>query len=100
MPYAQAEGCKLYYQETGHGAPIVFVHEFGADHREWETQVRFFSREYRCITYAARGYPPSEVPEDGALYGQDFAAAQIRRQRSADMQRLLRTGGNDRIHGF
>ncbi len=77
MPYAQAEGCKLYYQETGHGAPIVFVHEFGADHREWETQVRFFSREYRCITYAARGYPPSEVPEDGALYGQDFAAADI-----------------------
>lgn len=35
-----------------------------------------------------------------AAQGQDFAAAQIRRQRSADMQRLLRTVGNDRIHGF
>ena len=43
--------------------PIVFVHEFGADHREWESQVRHFSRQYRCITYNARGYPPSEVPE-------------------------------------
>ena len=36
MPQAPAE--KLYYEETGKGYPIVFVHEFGADHREWETR--------------------------------------------------------------
>ena len=77
MPYAEAAGCKLYYEETGTGHPIVFVHEFGADHREWETQVRFFSREYRCITYPARGYPPSEVPADPALYGQEHAVNDI-----------------------
>ncbi|MES2712093.1 MAG: alpha/beta hydrolase [Pseudomonadota bacterium] len=77
MPFAPAKGANLYYEETGTGHPIVFVHEYGADHREWETQVRFFSREYRCITYAARGYPPSDVPEDGALYGQDHSVADI-----------------------
>jgi pimeloyl-ACP methyl ester carboxylesterase len=77
MPYAQADGAKLYYEETGSGHPIVFVHEFGADHREWETQVRYFSREYRCITYPARGYPPSEVPTDAALYGQEHAVNDI-----------------------
>ncbi len=77
MPYAQADGAKLYYEETGHGYPIVFVHEFGSDHREWETQVRHFSREYRCITYNARGYPPSEVPADGALYGQEHAVNDV-----------------------
>ena len=77
MPYAQAQGARLYFEETGTGHPIVFVHEFGADHREWEQQVQFFSREYRCITFAARGYPPSDVPGDGALYGQDFAVADI-----------------------
>jgi pimeloyl-ACP methyl ester carboxylesterase len=75
MPYAQAEGAQLYYEDTGHGHPILFIHEFGADHREWETQVQFFSREYRCITYAARGYPPSDVPTDPKLYGQDFAVS-------------------------
>jgi len=68
MPYADANGVKLYLEETGTGYPIVFVHEFAADHREWETQVRYFSRYYRCITYAARGYPPSDVPEDEAAY--------------------------------
>lgn len=77
MPYVEAQGARLYYEETGTGYPIVFVHEFGADHREWEQQVRFFSREYRCVTYAARGYPPSDVPADGGLYGQDFAVADI-----------------------
>ncbi|HEX7382931.1 MAG TPA: alpha/beta hydrolase [Burkholderiaceae bacterium] len=53
------------------------MHEFGADHREWELQVRHFSREYRCIAYAARGYPPSDVPEDPQLYGQDPSADDV-----------------------
>ncbi|MBI3249946.1 MAG: alpha/beta hydrolase [Deltaproteobacteria bacterium] len=70
MSYAEANGVKLYVEETGSGYPIVFVHEFAADHREWETQVRYFSRSYRCITFAARGYTPSDVPEaeDAYLY--------------------------------
>src|SRR5262249_43300237 len=45
--------------------------------REWETQIRFFSREYRCVTFAARGYPPSDVPQDESLYGQEFAVEDI-----------------------
>jgi pimeloyl-ACP methyl ester carboxylesterase len=68
MPFAAAEGGRLYYEETGTGYPLVFVHEFAADHREWEGQVRRFSRHYRCIAFAARGYPPSDVPLDGSLY--------------------------------
>ncbi len=59
----------LHYEGTGRGYPIVFVHEFGADHREWETQVRYFSRGYRCIAYNARGYLPSDVPDDLNQYG-------------------------------
>ena len=69
MPYAQSQGARLYYEETGSGHPIVFAHEFAADCRAWEPQVRWFSRQYRCITYNARGYPPSDVPEDNGGYG-------------------------------
>jgi pimeloyl-ACP methyl ester carboxylesterase len=61
---------RLYVEETGEGAPVLFVHEFAGDHRSWEPQVRALSRRYRCITYAARGYPPSDVPEDPAAYSQ------------------------------
>src|SRR5215472_13312145 len=72
------DGVKLYYEETGTGLPIVFVHEFAGDYRSYEPQVRYFSRRYRCITYNARGYPPSDVPDDGERYSQDRARDDIR----------------------
>jgi pimeloyl-ACP methyl ester carboxylesterase len=69
MAFVQAKGARLFVEETGSGYPVLFVHEFGADHREWEMQVRHFSRRYRCIRFNARGYPPSEVPESLDAYG-------------------------------
>ena len=72
------DGVKLYYEETGSGVPIVFVHEFAGDYRTWEPQVRHFSRRYRCITYNARGYPPSDVPADVEHYSQLRARDDIR----------------------
>jgi len=67
MPFATAaDGVKVYYEECGVGRPVVFVHEYAGDYRSWEPQVRHLSRQYRCITFSARGYPPSDVPTDGA----------------------------------
>lgn len=71
------DGVALHYEEAGSGTPMVFVHEYAGDHRSWEMQLRFFSRRYRCIAYAARGYPPSEVPADPAKYSQDRATDDI-----------------------
>ncbi len=79
MPYAETDdGVMLYYEETGRGFPMIFVHEFAGDHRSWEPQVRHFSRRYRCITFNARGFPPSDVPEDPAKYSQARACADIK----------------------
>ena len=69
------DGVQLYVEETGAGLPVLFVHEFAGDHRSWEPQVRALSRRYRCVTYNARGYPPSDVPEDEAGYSQARAVA-------------------------
>ncbi|HEV2678667.1 MAG TPA: alpha/beta hydrolase [Aliidongia sp.] len=69
MPFIDQADARLYYEETGSGYPIVFVHEFAADAREWEHQLRAFSRDYRCIAFNARGYPPSDVPADAVRYG-------------------------------
>jgi len=77
MPFAQAEGAKLFFEETGTGYPVVFVHEFGGDYRSWNDQVRAFSRHYRCITYNARGFPPSDVPPANDAYGYAQAASDI-----------------------
>jgi pimeloyl-ACP methyl ester carboxylesterase len=69
------DGVFLHVEETGEGFPVLFVHEFAGDHRSWEPQVRHFSRTNRCVTYSARGYPPSDVPEDPAAYSQARAVA-------------------------
>lgn len=72
------DGVGLHVEDTGTGLPIVFVHEFAGDWRSWEPQVRHFSRRYRCITYSARGYHPSDIPEDPAMYAQARACDDIR----------------------
>ncbi len=69
------DGIGLHYEEVGSGTPMLFIHEFGGNHASWEPQLRFFSRRHRCITYAARGYPPSDVPGDVAQYSQALAVA-------------------------
>ena len=69
MPYAIAsDKTRLYYEEAGSGTPILFLHEFAADHTNWEPQMRYFSRGHRCIAYSARGYTPSDVPASREVY--------------------------------
>ena len=72
------DGIRLYYEEAGAGTPLVFVHEFAGDLRSWEPQMRHFSRRYRCIAYNARGYAPSDVPEEVERYSQEHARDDIR----------------------
>ena len=74
MPRATtSDGIELHYESTGAGTTILFIHEFAGDHRSWAPQVAHFARRYRCLVYAARGYPPSDVPADVASYSQERA---------------------------
>src|SRR5438067_5432477 len=78
MPHVTSDdGIRLYYEEACSGYPIVFVHEFAGDYRSYETQLRYFSRRYRCIAFNARGYPPSDVPEEWERYSQERARDDI-----------------------
>ncbi len=90
MPKVLVNGLNIYYEEAGKGIPIVFVHEFAGDWRSWEPQMRFFSARYRAITFSARGYLPSDVPEDIDAYSQE---AQVE-----DLKGLLDVLNIDRAH--
>ena len=68
-----SDGIDLHYEESGTGPPILFIHEFAGDHRSWLPQVEKLCATHRCIVYAARGYPPSDVPAAIAAYSQDLA---------------------------
>lgn len=73
MAHFDINGVRLWVEDEGEGPPLVFVHEFGGDHRVWREQIDHFRDRYRCITYNARGYPPSDVPDDKDAYGQQIA---------------------------
>jgi pimeloyl-ACP methyl ester carboxylesterase len=77
MATAQINKVEIFYEQTGDGTPIVFLHEFAGDYRSWEIQARFFARRNTVVTYNARGYPPSGVPEDPSEYSQDIAVEDL-----------------------
>jgi len=90
MAYAAAQGARIYYEEAGRGTPVLFIHEFAGDHRSWDDQMRHFGRGWRALTWGARGYPPSDCPDEEALYGQDFF--------NRDAIAVLDATGVDRAH--
>ena len=69
--------CACTTRRPAPARPVIFVHEYAGDHRSWEPQMRHFGQRYRAIAYAARGYPPSDVPDDVAKYSQVRAADDI-----------------------
>jgi pimeloyl-ACP methyl ester carboxylesterase len=78
MPKAKtSDGFALHYETQGSGPPIVLVHELGGSHDSFHFQVAAWSPRFQCISYNARGYPPSDVPPSADSYSQDIAASDI-----------------------
>ena len=91
MPYATTDdGVRLYYEETGSGRLVILVHEFAGDYRSWEPQLRHFGKRYRTVAFNARGFPPSDVPEERDAYSQARAAD--------DIKSILDQLGEERAH--
>ena len=83
MPHATTnDGVRLYFEETGRGMPLIFVHEFAGDHRAWEPQMRHFGQRYRAITFAARSISGSGTPAVRGRWSSP-AAAMARKRISA-----------------
>lgn len=78
MPKLKVNNVNIYYEEAGSGIPILFVHEFAGDWRSWEAQMRFFSSRYRVITFSARGYLPSDVPDSPQDYSQEMQVEDVK----------------------
>ena len=74
--FLERPGCRIYYEVTGSGPPVIFVHGLGSNHLTWWQQVAHLSKNYTCVTFAHRGYPPGSeigVPDPNEFAG-DLAA--------------------------
>ncbi len=62
MPFADVNGQRLYYEDTGgDGPPVIFSHGFLMDHEMFAPQVEVLSDSHRVITWDERGFGQTEA---------------------------------------
>ncbi len=88
MPVTELDSFRCYFEDTGQGWPLVFLHGFSLDHRMWQPQVSFFRDDYRVICPDARGHGRSEVTSTGYS----------RADRVEDLADLVNSLGIERFH--
>lgn len=59
------DGVDLYYQQTGSGPSITFLHGFSGNHLSWWQQLPVFSDEYQCIATDQRMFGRSADKPNG-----------------------------------
>lgn len=60
---------KIYYEDSGKGKPVVFIHGWPLSGAMWEYQVTQLPQQgLRCITYDRRGFGNSDRPFTGYDY--------------------------------
>jgi 3-oxoadipate enol-lactonase len=64
MPVFTHNGCNLYYEEHGQGAPVLLVHGLGSSTRDWELQIPVLSQYFRVIAFDVRGHGQSSKPRE------------------------------------
>ncbi|WP_342478150.1 alpha/beta hydrolase [Paenibacillus sp. FSL H7-0350] len=55
MPIVDVNGTTLYYEISGSGLPIVFIHDYSTSHHLFEPQAEYFSKRAKVIVYDLRG---------------------------------------------
>jgi len=72
MPYAEVNDIRMYFEETGKGVPLLFMHGAtgSADQPEngWSGMIGFFESRYRTIHVEHRGHGRTNNPRDYLTY--------------------------------
>ncbi len=76
MPTIERDGVEIFYEQTGHGHPVVFLHGWTMDHELWDRQVTALAPKFQCVTVDLRGHGASSKPLTG--YSYDDHASDVR----------------------
>jgi len=68
VPLLDRDGVKIYYEDHGHGPPILLSHGYSATCRMWNEQIAALVARNRVIVWDMRGHGESDDPDDPAAY--------------------------------
>ena len=69
MPYAEVNGQRLYYQDTGgDGPPVILAHGFLMDRSMFDPQIEALTPDHRLITWDGRGFGQTEFDSQPFTY--------------------------------
>jgi pimeloyl-ACP methyl ester carboxylesterase len=60
--FLHTQGAPLYYEISGQGEAVLFIHAGIADSRMWDEQISVFAPRYQTIRYDIRGFGQSQIP--------------------------------------
>ena len=73
MPFANAGGARLYFEEYGSGEPLLLISGQGGDHTNWDAVRDDFASRHRVIVFDHRGTGQSDKPREPAYTTRGFA---------------------------
>ena len=82
----------LHYEESGSGAPILFLHGFAVTSFTWRHLVPSLSEKYRVILLDLKGFGESPKPKDGKYSLYDQARLVVRFIEKHDLRHLTIIG--------
>lgn len=62
MPYAEANGITIYYEERGSGTPLLLIMGITAPGSVWEEHASYWENHFRCLQVDNRGVGRSDKP--------------------------------------
>lgn len=77
MAYIKINNIGLYYEKSGQGDTIVFLHGYTGSCKDWTNQISLLSDNYTTISVDHRGHGRSEAPPLKEDYSIDISANDI-----------------------
>jgi 3-oxoadipate enol-lactonase len=77
MPHLSIKGLDIHYKERGQGFPVVLIHGYTGNLRNWALQVRALAQTYRTISPDLRGHGLSVKPTRREDYSLELFAADV-----------------------
>jgi pimeloyl-ACP methyl ester carboxylesterase len=77
MPIAIVNGIELHYREAGEGFPVVLVHGFTGNSRNWALTVPALRERFRTVSVDLRGHGLSAKPTERENYTVELMGSDV-----------------------